>query len=109
MAVDPDGKFAVTEFRVLWSRGGYSLVECRILTGRTHQIRVHMSHIGYPLVGDALYGASGKLAEKLGRVFLHSWKLAFLHPVSGANVSFTCALPSELTALLREILSTDRV
>lgn len=108
MAVDPDGKQAVTEFRVLWSSGGYTFVECRILTGRTHQIRVHMSHIGHPLVGDALYGASGKVAKKLGRVFLHSWKLSFRHPVSGKTVSFTCPLPDELTAQLRGVLSTNR-
>lgn len=106
MTVDPDGKPAVTEFRVLWNRGGYSLVECHILTGRTHQIRVHMSHIGHPLVGDSLYGASGREAEKLGRVFLHSWKLSFRHPVSGKKIGFTCPLPSELTGLLPGILST---
>ncbi len=108
MAVDPDGKPAITEFRVLWSCGGYTFVECHILTGRTHQIRVHLSHIGHPLVGDALYGASGKDAEKLGRVFLHSWKLSFKHPVSGKKVWFTCPLPSELTGRLRGILSTNR-
>lgn len=108
MTVDPDGKKAVTEFRVLWSRSGYTFVECHILTGRTHQIRVHMSHIGHPLVGDALYGASGKDAEKLGRVFLHSWKLSFRHPVSGKTVWFTCPLPGELTGQLQDILSTNR-
>lgn len=108
MAVDPDGKPAVTEFRVLWSRGGYALMECRILTGRTHQIRVHMSQIGHPLDGDILYGASVKNAEKFGRVFLHSWKLSFRHPVSEERVSFICSLPKELTARLQEILSTDR-
>lgn len=108
MAVDPGGRQAVTEFRVLWSSGGYTFVECHILTGRTHQIRVHMSHIGHPLVGDVLYGASGKVAEKLGRVFLHSWKLSFRHPVSGKTVSFTCPLPGELIAQLRDVLSTNR-
>jgi 23S rRNA pseudouridine1911/1915/1917 synthase len=108
MDVDSGGKSAVTEFRLLWGTNRFSFVECRILTGRTHQIRVHMSHIGHPLVGDKLYGASKEPAERLGRVFLHSWKLSFQHPVSQERASFTCPLPGELTALLRDILSKGR-
>ncbi|MDI9370172.1 MAG: RluA family pseudouridine synthase [Synergistota bacterium] len=108
MSTGPEGKEAVTVFRVLWRRGGYSFVECRIPTGRTHQIRVHMSRLGHPLDGDSLYGASKKSARRLGRVFLHSWRLSFRHPFTGANSSFTCPLPEELTARLREILSKDR-
>ena len=102
------GKEALTDFRVLWRKGGYSFLECRILTGRTHHIRVHMSRLGHPLDGDALYGASKKSAQELGRVFLHSWKLSFRHPFTGKNASFTCPLPEELTVRLQGILAKDQ-
>ncbi len=108
MAVVPQGKSALTEYRVLWQRAGFSFLECRIATGRTHQIRVHLSHIGHPLDGDGLYGADKKQAALLGRVFLHSWKLAFLHPASRKRLSFTACLPAFLTGRLREILSRDQ-
>ena len=108
MAVVPHGKTALTEYRVLWQRRGFSFLECRIATGRTHQIRVHLSHIGHPLDGDGLYGADRKQAALLGRVFLHSWKLAFIHPVSEKRLSFTAYLPAFLTERLRGILSSDQ-
>jgi len=93
MAVVDDGRPSVTGYRVLWSRAGFSLVLCNLFTGRTHQIRVHMSASGHPLVGDALYG--GKDINNSGRVFLHSWKLAFTHPVTGLPMSFTSHIPRE--------------
>jgi len=101
MAVVEGGRPAATEYRVLWNRSGYSLVLCKLLTGRTHQIRVHMSAFGHPLVGDTLYGA--KRVDGLDRVFLHSWRLAFTHPITGLNLSFTRPLPGELRALLPKI------
>ena len=107
MAVVPQGKSALTEYRVLWRRPGFTFLECTIATGRTHQIRVHLSHIGHPLDGDGLYGADKRQAALLGRVFLHSWKLAFVHPVVQKRLSFTAFLPAFLTGRLREILSRD--
>ena len=95
------GRPALTGYRVLWSRGGLSLTVCRLLTGRTHQIRVHMAALGHPLVGDVLYGAPRE--EGFDRVFLHSWKLAFVHPATGAPLAFRLPLPEDLTARLREL------
>ena len=101
MAVVGDGRPSSTGYRVLWNRNEFSLVLCKLLTGRTHQIRVHMSAFGHPLAGDTLYG--GKEIDKthcLGRVFLHSWRLSFTHPVTGLDLSFTSHLPGELRHVL---------
>ena len=99
MAVVEGGRPSATEYRVLWSRNGCSFLICKLLTGRTHQIRAHMSAFGHPLVGDVLYGAKetgGNGADSLERVFLHSWRLAFTHPVTGQGLSYTSHLPEEL-------------
>ncbi|MDD2452734.1 RluA family pseudouridine synthase [Aminivibrio sp.] len=106
MAVAVDGRHAVTKYRVLWRRKGYSFLECTIETGRTHQIRVHLGFLGHPIVGDSLYGGDKKTAAILGRVFLHSWKLSFLHPATGTRMSFTSILPDALTGQLQDVLST---
>lgn len=108
MAVSADGREAWTEYRTLWTLPKFSFLECRIATGRTHQIRVHLAHLGHPIVGDALYGADKRQAANLGRLFLHSWRLSFTHPATGRRMRFTSALPGPLTELLRGILSTDR-
>mgnify|MGYP000845008337 FL=1 len=94
MAVVAGGRPALTGYRVLWYRGGFSLVRCTLFTGRTHQIRVHLSALGCPLVGDTLYGAPRE--PGFGRVFLHSWRLAFSHPITGARMAFRSPLPEEL-------------
>ncbi|MBR1672399.1 MAG: RluA family pseudouridine synthase [Fretibacterium sp.] len=108
MAVIDGGRPALTGYRVLWNRRGLSLVVCSLFTGRTHQIRVHMAALGHPLVGDTLYGApkdgGGVGAPLNGRVFLHSWKLAFDHPVTGVALSFRLPLPEELREYLRKTL-----
>lgn len=96
--VDPDGQRAVTRYRVLATGCGRSLVALTLETGRTHQIRVHLSHLGHPLVGDFLYGHE---LPELGRPALHSWKLALNHPVSRLPLSFRQPLPASLAALLR--------
>jgi len=106
MAVAGNGRHAVTKYRVLWRRKGYSFLECTIETGRTHQIRVHLGFLGHPIVGDSLYGGDKKTAAILGRVFLHSWKLSFLHPATGTRMSFTSILPDALTGQLQDVLST---
>ena len=94
MAVTERGRPSTTEYRVLWSQNGFSFVLCKLVTGRTHQIRVHMASAGHPLAGDVLYGA--KELPGFNRVFLHSWRLTFTHPVTGQCLRFTCPLADEL-------------
>lgn len=85
-AVGPDGQHAVTHYRTIKRAGGYSLIELQLETGRTHQIRVHMAHIGHPLLGDWLYGTEDK--ELFPRHALHSSYLRLIHPVTGAEMEF---------------------
>ncbi|MDR2108137.1 MAG: RluA family pseudouridine synthase [Coriobacteriales bacterium] len=99
---------SVTTFEVLRrfaaspADDGYTLLECKLFTGRTHQIRVHMEYIGHPCVGDALYGSQNRPRAQLGlrRQFLHSWRLSFNHPLSGEAMEFNDAPPPELQAVL---------
>ncbi|MDR1731847.1 MAG: RluA family pseudouridine synthase [Synergistaceae bacterium] len=102
MAVIEGGRPSATEYRVLWNASGYALVLCDLLTGRTHQIRVHMAAAGHPLVGDSLYGGKEILRTPSGaeRVFLHSWRLAFTHPITRKPMRFTLPIPSELREYL---------
>ena len=105
MAVINGGRDAVTEFRKLWSNKDHSLVLCRLVTGRTHQIRAHFEAIGHPLVGDKLYGSkANSKTPNLDRVFLHSWKLEFRHPVTEVNMSFRRPIPEELKDVLKIIV-----
>ena len=94
MAVDERGREAVTHYRVLASLEGKALVECRPKTGRTHQIRVHLKHIGHGIVGDPVYGRRGTQV----RHFLHAWKLAFEHPVDKKKVIFCAPVPPDFPA-----------
>lgn len=102
------GRTALTEYRVLERFTGFTLLEIRLGTGRTHQIRVHMADLGHPVAGDRLYSkASG--AE---RMFLHAWRIGFLSPAAGEHVAVQAPLPRELEQwleLLRVTLHTDRV
>jgi 23S rRNA pseudouridine1911/1915/1917 synthase len=91
MAVTEKGKPAVTHFEVLKRYVGMTLIKCRLETGRTHQIRVHMAEIGHPVVGDPLYGKKKKAADT-GQ-YLHAHTLSFTHPASGQTLSFTSPLP----------------
>jgi 23S rRNA pseudouridine1911/1915/1917 synthase len=102
MAVVADGRWARTEYRVLrrFDRPAeLALLECQLETGRTHQIRVHLSSIGHPLVGDPVYGQR-KPRLALGRPFLHAAKLAFEHPDTGQRIAFESPLPADLTSRL---------
>lgn len=103
-------KQAVTTFSVLerFSAGrlddGYTLVECKLYTGRTHQIRVHMSYTTHPVVGDPVYGLRKERASRgLQRQFLHSYRLTFDHPATGAQLSFADCLPKDLADFLIEL------
>lgn len=114
IAIRPDGREAITHWETLerFDAAGASLVTCRLETGRTHQIRVHMAHLGCPLMGDAVYGAShrtkaskldeaGRAAlEGLGRQALHAAELGFAHPVTNETLRFVSPLPSELGRLI---------
>jgi len=105
------GKHAITHYRTIEPLKNATLVECRLETGRTHQVRVHMAHIGHPLVGDPVYGRAKKpLSEVLKarnfmRQALHAAHLGFIHPVTGNNI----ALDSELPADMRELIDELRV
>jgi len=103
MAVVEDGRDAWTDYETIWSKNGYSLVKCRLHTGRTHQIRVHMRAIRCPLVGDKTYAPSRKSPFKENRVFLHSWKLSFEHPRSKGKMSFRVPLAPELSSFIRKV------
>ena len=100
MAVDvPDGKRAVTEWTVLGRQGPVALVEFRIETGRTHQIRVHAAHLGHPLAGDPLYGDAAKdrrLRTRPVRTLLPAVELSFPHPVTGRRLTFAAEPPADI-------------
>ncbi len=100
MAIVAAGREAITHYRVLRYLNNYTLLEVTPETGRTHQIRVHLSAIGYPVVGDALYGAKSPF---LGRQFVHASYLRFEHPSSGRVVEFTSELPPDLEDALANI------
>lgn len=108
MAIVPDGRHAVTHYRVLERFGDCTWIACRLETGRTHQIRVHMTSIGHPLVGDQVYGpASGKLAgisvAGLQGQCLHAGILGFVHPSTGAYMEFEAPLPAYLENMLEKL------
>jgi len=105
MAITPKGKRAITRYEVLWTRNGFSLIRCRIFTGRTHQIRVHLKSLGCPVVGDKLYAPRREGIFDSERIFLHAWRLAFPHPVTGVDVSFRSPLPEDLISVLQDIFS----
>ena len=99
--VEKGGKCAITNWRVakFMPEKGLSLVECRIETGRTHQIRVHMASLGCPVVGDAVYGRRAldkRLDPVPARQMLHAWRLSLAHPADGRRMDFESPPPSDL-------------
>lgn len=125
MAVRPNGREALTHWQLLESYPGpdrkavASLLECRLETGRTHQIRVHLAHIGHPLLGDETYGTGFKTKaallppaartalEALGRQALHAYLLGFEHPLSGESLEFRSELPADLARLRDALAKTE--
>ncbi len=110
VSVDRDeGLAAHTVFNLRHRYGGFSLLEAELKTGRTHQIRVHLAHVGFPIVGDDKYGdfelnrrvARGEFGVPFGRMFLHAWATRFRHPVSGVPMSIESALDRECSDFLR--------
>jgi 23S rRNA pseudouridine1911/1915/1917 synthase len=97
-----DGRRAVTHFDVLGRAPGFTLTRVRLETGRTHQIRVHFSALGYPVAGDVQYGRPPR-PEGLARQFLHAARLAFPHPVDGREITCACPLPPDLAAFLERL------
>ena len=87
------GESAITHYKVLDEKNGHSLISLILETGRTHQIRIHMKHLGYPLIGDYLYNPD---MERIQRQALHAWKLSFVHPITGEKMQFTAPLPEDM-------------
>jgi 23S rRNA pseudouridine1911/1915/1917 synthase len=120
VADEERGRRAVTHWRLERALGPASLIACRLETGRTHQIRVHLAHVGHPLLGDPVYGAgfkskAGQMRDaarvalgRLGRQALHAAKLGFTHPVSGDSLFFQSAPPQDLTQLIRALEDAER-
>lgn len=95
-------RVAITHYEVLQEFRETSLLVLRPVTGRTHQLRVHLSATGHPLAGDNRYGGGGRQRSKYPRLFLHAWKLILLHPLSGVEMKFESPLPPELQAVLKK-------
>jgi 23S rRNA pseudouridine955/2504/2580 synthase len=109
--VSDEGKASHTVFRLLGRWENYSLLEAELKSGRTHQIRVHCAHLGFPIVGDEKYGDfglnKGLPRQGLKRMFLHAWKIRFPHPISGEDMALEAPLPETLNAFLHKIASTE--
>jgi len=103
MAVVPGGKPAVTHYRVLRQFTGCCLVECRLETGRTHQIRVHLAHLGHPLVGDEVYRGRRPRGPDFGRQALHAFRLGLDHPVTGRACQWEVPLAQDFAQLLESL------
>ena len=97
------GREARTDFKVVRSGGEASLLECRLHSGRTHQIRVHLQHLGHPILGDVVYG--GRRAGNFSRQMLHAWKLGLDHPRTKERMHFEAPWPEDFKRALREVLS----
>ncbi|MBK1790947.1 RluA family pseudouridine synthase [Persicirhabdus sediminis] len=103
--VDPgSGKSAITDYRVLYHHpSNTSLIKCDLHTGRTHQIRVHMCHIGTPILGDPIYANIKRQAVKTGRLMLHAWQLEIDHPETNMRLHFEAPVPAEYDRWIKEI------
>ena len=109
MAVVAGGRAAITHYRVVERLGHATLVEARLVTGRTHQIRVHFSVLGHPVVGDPVYGRRCRLPSTVtpARQMLHAYRLAFRHPATGRQLEFETALPEDFAGVLAQLRVPD--
>ena len=114
MSVNIDGKEAITEYEVIKNFSSYTKLKINLITGRTHQIRVHMSYLGYPLVGDQTYGInSNKIGDQdsiiknFPRQALHAQKIKFNHPITGKYITLESELPKDLLSLEKEIIQSE--
>lgn len=94
------GEEAITHYRTISVKNGHSLISLCLETGRTHQIRIHMKHIGFPLIGDYLYNPD---MHRISRQALHSYRLSFAHPITGTQLEFTAPLPNDMTTALNTL------
>jgi 23S rRNA pseudouridine1911/1915/1917 synthase len=106
-ATSPRGRSAKTEYRVIRSSDQASLVECRLHSGRTHQIRVHLHHLGHPVLGDKIYAP--RFAKNFARQMLHAWKLGFHHPRTGEWKHFEAPLPADFATAIQLIIESQHV
>lgn len=106
MTVHPRGREAITRYRVIERFPRHTLVEVQLVTGRTHQIRVHLAHIGHPVAGDPVY-AGRRDDLQIGRQALHAYRLRFRHPTRGEEVAFEAPLPEDFLAALARARSTE--
>ena len=102
MAVVPNGRRAVTHYRVLHRFSSVTVLALELETGRTHQIRVHMAYIHHPVVGDTVY-SNGKNSLGMEGQALHGWRLQLVHPITGAHMSFTAPLPEDMRLALKRL------
>jgi 23S rRNA pseudouridine1911/1915/1917 synthase len=110
MAIVPNGRRAITDYEIVERLRATSLIRCRLRTGRTHQIRVHMKHLGHPIVGDPLYSGPQwkgipekklqRLLASLTRQMLHAERITFVHPRSGEQITVTAALPGDMREMI---------
>ena len=95
--IDENGQYSITHYKVLQEFYDYSLINCILETGRTHQIRVHFASIGHPLLGDTLYGNKSNL---ISRQALHSYRVSFIHPINKKHLNFLSQIPNDMLNLL---------
>ena len=100
--VSKNGREAITEYEVLERFGRFTLLQCRLLTGRTHQIRVHLEYLGYPVVGDPKYSPQ-KIPFAINGQALHSYELTFKHPRTGEEMSFTAPIPEDMNKIITRL------
>ncbi len=98
--ISPEGKPAITHYRTIKNNGEFSLLELTLETGRTHQIRVHMAHLGHPLLGDDLYGGN---MDFIQRQALHAFRLSFRHPMTGENLVITAQPPADFLRITADL------